>query len=114
MLADAGASYYWSKDSSTGSLALSFEKVVELQRNADIWLEIPFKSYEEVLAVDHRYGLFKAYRDSMVFNNFGRSNGMANDYWERGLCRPDLILKDLVSILHPELFEHKLLFYNKL
>lgn len=114
LLADAGASYYWSKDSSKGSLALSFERVVELQRDADIWLEIPFRSYEEVLAVDKRYGFFKAYKDSMIFNNLGLSNGMANDYWERGLCRPDLILWDLVTILHPELFDHKLLFYNKL
>jgi len=114
LLADAGASYFWDHDSSTGSLALSFEKVVEMQSEADIWIEAPFRTFEEISAVDQRYGVFKAYKDSMVFNNFGCSNGLANDYWEKGLCRPDLILMDLVEILHPDLLDHKLLFYKKI
>jgi len=114
LLADAGASYFWSQDTSRGSLSLSFEKVLKSQREADIWLEAPYHSFDEIVAVDERYALFKAYKDTMVFNNFGRSNGLANDYWEAGLCRPEEVLADLVEILHPELFSHSLLYYNKL
>jgi iron complex transport system substrate-binding protein len=29
--------------------------------------------------------------------------GGGNLYWERGTARPDLLLGDLVAILHPEL-----------
>jgi iron complex transport system substrate-binding protein len=64
LLYDAGAKYYWSKDSSAGSLALCFENVVQVQSDVDIWLEVPFKTYDEITAVDIRYGVFKAYKET--------------------------------------------------
>ena len=39
-----------------------------------------------------------------VFNNNLRTNAQgSNDYWESGAMHPDLILADLLHILHPEL-----------
>ena len=39
----------------------------------------------------------------------------ANNYYELGVLRPDLILGDLVAILHPELMaNHEFAFYLKL
>jgi iron complex transport system substrate-binding protein len=43
------------------------------------------------------------------------SLGGGNDYWERGVVRPDLILADLVKILHPEIDSSKdFNFYKKI
>ncbi len=39
---------------------------------------------------------------------------MGNDYWESGLLNPDLVLKDLMAIFHPEKFpEHEFYYYRK-
>jgi len=38
-----------------------------------------------------------------------------NDYWETGSLRPDLVLADLIKILHPDLLpEHELVFRRRL
>jgi iron complex transport system substrate-binding protein len=36
-----------------------------------------------------------------------------NDYWESGIVHPDVILADLVKILHPDLLpDHELYYYQ--
>ncbi len=114
LLRDAGASYFYNSDTTGGSLALSFEKVVEFQHDADFWIEVPFLSYRDMTAADSRYSIFKAVKTKNVYNNFGRAEGQANDYWETGMCRPDLLLKDLAAIFHPKIFDYKTVFYKKL
>jgi iron complex transport system substrate-binding protein len=43
------------------------------------------------------------------------SPGGGNDYWESGAINPQVILKDIASILHPELFEnYDLVYYRKI
>jgi len=51
-----------------------------------------------------------------LYNNNKRItlNG-GNDYWENGSVYPHIILKDIASILHPDLFEdNELYFYRKI
>jgi len=103
LLNDAGTNYKWANDSTTGSLALSFETVLEQQMNAPYWIEVPFKTKSELLASDERYAFFDAFKISALYHNMKRSNETGgNDYWEMGLCRPDEILADLIRIFHPE------------
>jgi iron complex transport system substrate-binding protein len=50
----------------------------------------------------------------MVFNNNLRSvPGGGNDYWESGVMHPDLVLADLVKILHPEISQGKEFYYYR-
>ena len=35
----------------------------------------------------------------------------ANDFWESAIARPDLILSDVIAILHPEILPDYQLFY---
>lgn len=37
-----------------------------------------------------------------------------NDYYESGIVRPDLLLRDLVRIFHPELVEEEFVYYKQL
>lgn len=117
LLADAGATYLWANDTSSGSQPLSFEEVFERAQNADFWLNPgSAKSLSELLQTDERFAQFAAFQKGNVFNNNKRLNeNGGNDYWETGVTNPHLILADLIKILHPELLpNHELFFYQQL
>jgi iron complex transport system substrate-binding protein len=117
LFADAGADYLWADDDSTGSQQLSFEEVFERAQGADFWLNTSsWKSLADGLAADERFAQFAAFQNGNVFNNNVRLNpNGGNDYWETGVTNPDLVLADLIRILHPELLpEHELYFYQQL
>ena len=57
--------------------------------------------------MDARFALFLAVRTGRVYNNNAKVNAAGgNDYWETGVARPDLVLADLISVIHPELEPH--------
>jgi len=105
-LRDAGATYHWDRTKApSGSLALSFEAVAPVALGADYWLQTgSLTTRAALLAQDARYAAFAPVRTNRVFNNNLRTNAQgSNDYWESGAMHPDLILADLLRILHPEL-----------
>jgi len=105
-LRDAGATYHWDRvKAPSGSLALSFEAVAPVALGADYWLQTGSLSTKAaLLAQDARYAAFAPVQRGRVFNNNLRTNAQgSNDYWESGAMHPDLILADLLHILHPEL-----------
>ncbi|MDW3195935.1 MAG: ABC transporter substrate-binding protein [Cytophagales bacterium] len=114
---DAGGSYTWSEDSTTSWLELSFESVFEKAREADLWIGMgSFSSLEEIATQDARYIDFTAYQKGKAFNYNNRQipDG-GNDFFESGYMRPDLVLADLIHIIHPELLpDHELYYFRKL
>ncbi|MDJ0366468.1 ABC transporter substrate-binding protein [Hymenobacter sp. H14-R3] len=113
-LRDAGATYQWNKTKSPqGSLALSFETVAPVALTADYWLHTGTATTKaEILAQDGRYAAFAPFKNGHLYNNNRRTNAQgSNDYWESGAVRPDLLLSDLIRILHPELVPTWQLYY---
>ena len=113
-LRDAGSTYAWDKTKSPqGSLALSFEAVAPVALTAEYWLQTGSASTKaEIIAQDARYAAFGPFINSQLYNNNRRTNAQgANDYWESGAMRPDLVLADLIKILHPELLPNWSLYY---
>ena len=113
-LRDAGATYQWDKTKSPqGSLALSFEAVAPVVLTADYWLQTGTATTKaEIAAQDTRYAAFDPFKTGRLYNNNRRTNAQgSNDYWESGAVRPDLVLADLIKILHPELLPTWQLFY---
>lgn len=113
-LRDAGAAYHWDRTTSpSGSLALGFEAVAPVALAAEYWLHTgSLTSKTGLLAQDARYAAFASVKAGRVFNNNRRTNAQgANDYWESGALRPDLVLADLIRILHPELLPRGALHY---
>ena len=54
-------------------------------------------------------------RTGYVYNCDRRINPSGgNDFWESGVVRPDLVLRDLVKIFHPELVDDEFVYYRKL
>jgi iron complex transport system substrate-binding protein len=37
-----------------------------------------------------------------------------NDYWESAVVNPDIVLRDLIKIFHPELVEEPFVYYKQL
>ncbi len=116
LINDAGGDYHYKNEKSTGSLPLSFEVILDDMMDADFWIGPRATSLKELEMMDERYTLFKAFKEGNVytFNKRMSENG-GNDYWESGMARPDLILKDVIRIFHPQLLpNHELYYYQKL
>ena len=116
-LTDANSNYLWKETSGTGSLSLSFESVLLKAENADIWIGPgQFTSLAEMSASNPHYSRFRAFKTKNVYSysaKKGKTGGVI--YYELAPNRPDLVLQDLVKILHPELLpNHKLYFFEQL
>lgn len=117
MLHDAGADFVANGDK--GASPLNFEQVLEIHANDDKWLNWMHQgvsSREALGRMNERYSLFKAFRTGEVYNHDKRLNAAGgNDFWESGVSRPDLLLKDLVKIFHPDLLpDYEMVYWRKL
>ncbi len=116
LVADAGGVYRWADDTHQASVALSFEAVFERAGEADVWFTsgLNWLTRADLLAANERYGAFKAFRERRVYNHNARLNEhKADDYWETGIIEPDVLLADVIKILHPDrLPNHRLKYYR--
>ena len=102
MLADAHCSYAFSADEHSGSLALPFETVLEKCGEADVWL-FRYDSKQtitraQLAAEQPGYGQLRPLREGRLYG----CNVMTSMFYEETPFRPDLLLQDFVTILHPE------------
>ena len=115
-ITNANGNYLWAKTKGTGSLSLSFEKVYSVAKNADIWFMDQYTTLEEIKNANPHYSQFKAFKTKNIYsfsNKKGKTGGVI--YYELAPNRPDLVLKDLVKIFHPELLpNYQLYFFEKL
>ena len=116
-LKDAKADYLWADTDGTGSLSLAFETVLDKAENADVWMGPgQFTSLKEMTDTNPHYAQFKAFKTKNVYSyssKKGATGGIL--YFELAPNRPDLVLKDLISIFHPELLPgYELHFFEKL
>ncbi|WP_435050501.1 ABC transporter substrate-binding protein [Formosa sp. S-31] len=117
LLKDANVDYLWASTAASGSLALNFETVFTKAQSADLWFNPSYyPSYEALEDANSHYGTFKAFKSKNIFTvstTTGATGGVL--YYEKGLSRPDLVLKDLIKIAHPELLqEYQLSFFKPL
>ncbi len=106
-LKDANVNYLWDDTTGNGSLALSFEVVLNKAKDADLWLSPSYyTSLEQLEKTNSLYTNFEAFKNKNIYsfsNTTGSTGGVL--YYELGTARPDLVLKDLIKICHPELLE---------
>ncbi len=101
---DAGADYVI-KNEDTGGSNIEFEQMYAMAANADYWRILNSYpdtfSYEALKASEPRNELFKAFREKHVIY----CNMKQTAYYESTPVEPDVVLKDLLAIFHPELVE---------
>ncbi len=104
LFADAGANYCFASEQASGSIPLTVESALLHFAKAEVWLNCNFDSREELLAANSHYALFTPFKEGKIYNfNRRRLPSGANDFWEGAVLRPDLLLADVIAILHPEL-----------
>ena len=116
-LRDAKANYLWKESKGFGSLGLPFEKVFEKGQNAEFWIAPgDFSSLKQMSESSSHYAEFASFKNKKVYSyavNKGSKGGIV--YFELASARPDLVLKDLIKIFHPELLpNYNPFFFKKL
>lgn len=108
LLKDAHVDYLWKESKGTGSLQLSFETVFVKAKNANIWLNPSnYSSLETLKNGSSQHAMFEAFKNKKVYtftNTTGKTGGVL--YYELGMSRPDLVLKDIIKICHPDLLKN--------
>ncbi len=117
LINDANGDYLWNDSEGTGSISLNLESVLDKGQTADFWIGPgQFTSLNQMTETHSVYSEFDAFKESNVFsftNKKGATGGVL--YYELAPNRPDIVLKDIIKILHPELLPtHELYFFSHL
>src|SRR5690606_27701623 len=113
-IADANGDYLWKDSEGTGSLSLNLESVLEKGQNAEVWIGPgQFTSLDEMKNNSRAYTQFKAFKNGNVYTYSMKKGATGGHlYFEIAPNRPDLVLKDIIKILHPSLLkDHELYFW---
>ncbi|MCM1450029.1 MAG: ABC transporter substrate-binding protein [Clostridiales bacterium] len=116
LIDDAGGSYVYDKNRGNASVAIDLEEAYRLVSAADMWINVGTAS-----TLDNVKGMCPKFTDALCFtrgevynNNRLTNESGGNDYFESGVVNPDIVLRDLIKIFHPELVEEDLVYYQRL
>jgi len=101
IIRDANGVYPFADDEHAGSLSLTAEEVIGNASDCDVWLikyhgKRPLSKHE-LLAEYHGYNKIKAFQTGTVF----QCNTTETPYFDEVSFRPDLLLREMMIILHP-------------
>lgn len=119
LISDAGGDYIYRKNTSSRSLPIDLEEAYVLTAQADLWLNAgSAASLGELKSQYPKFANTRCVRNGAVYNSNKRLNAAGgNDYWESGVVRPDVVLHDLIAIMHPEVLDESdrgLYYYQRL
>lgn len=116
LINDAGGNYILKENEELVSVPLSFEEVFIKAENVSYWINIsPHRSKKELLTLNPNYKKMKVFNSGKLYMINNREKDNANDYFESGVVRCDLVLRDYFKIFHPEdkIFSSEPLIYMK-
>lgn len=119
LIADAGGDYIYKKNTSNRSLPIDLEEAFLLTSQADMWLNAgSASSLGELKSQYPKFAGVRCVQNGEVYNcNKQMNQSGGNDYWESGVVRPDVVLHDLIAIMHPEVLaddDRELYYYQRL
>lgn len=115
MYADAGANYIFSSCKGSGSVPLSYEVVLDKAADADVWLlkynSPTDKTYASLLSDFAGYSHFAPYKERNIY----ACNTHRKHLFEETAFHPERLLRELISIFHPELLPgYTIRYYEKM
>lgn len=104
LIRDAGAEPYTCSVEGNTSQPIDTEQAYIWASEADVWLNVgACNTMEELTRQNPKFTDVKAVTEGRVYNNTLRQSPQGgSDFWESGVVRPDIILQDLVEIMHGE------------
>lgn len=113
-LADANAAYINRENNDSKAVPMSFEEVFSKSESARFWVNVGnHREKKELLQINPNYAKMNVFNNGQMFNVSAKERGKANDYFESGVVRADLVLKDYIRIFHPQLLPDYNLTYLK-
>jgi len=81
-----------------------------------MWLNVGMaNSLDDLKASCPKFTDTRCFKNGEVYNNNTRTNTAGgNDYYESAVVNPDIVLRDLVKIFHPELVQEECVYYKQL
>lgn len=116
LVKDAGGDYIYKKNTGNASLPIDLEEAYKLTSEADMWLNVGMaNTLDELRTSCPKFSDTRCFRNGSVWNNNLKTNAAGgNDYYESAVVNPDILLRDLVKIFHPELVEEDFVYYKQL
>lgn len=113
---DANASYILKNNNEKKAIPMSFEEVFVKSENAKFWINVGnHKTKSELLQINPNYAKMNVYKNGKLYAVTAKEKKKANDFFESGIVRADLVLKDYIAIFHPKLFpNYKLMYLQEL
>lgn len=114
LITDAGGAYVLPELGGNSSTAIDKEQAYMLASEADFWLNTGQSTdVAELLDQCPHFADTPPVREGHVYNNNLRlTPGGGNDFYESAVAHPDLVLSDLIGILHPELHNAPFVYYR--
>lgn len=116
MISDAGGEYIYTKNTGNTSKPIDIEEALMLVSEADYWINIGnLNSLEEVKKSFPKFQSAKCIIEDKLYNNNYRATfSGGNDCYESGIINPDIILRDMIKIFHPDLIKEEFVYYHQL
>ncbi len=116
LISDAGGDYIYKKNTGNTSLPVDLEEAYILTSQADMWLNVgTANSLDDIKTACPKFTDTRCFRNGDVYNNTLRTTaGGGNDFFESSIVNPDLVLRDLIKIFHPELVDEDFTYYKRL
>ncbi len=117
LIEDAGAEYIYKGNSTKETKPISVEEAYKLVLDTDFWLNTGamINSIGELRNQIPKFGDMPVVKRGNVYNNTARRTPMGgSDFWESGVVFPEIVLRDMIAIFHPEIVNDPLYFYMKL
>lgn len=116
LISDAGGVCIYDRNTGNASEPIALEEAYMLASKADVWINPGMaSSLDDVARMCPKFTDTRCFRNGYVYNNNARANEAGgNDYFESAIVNPDIVLRDLVKIFHPELVEADFVYYRRL
>ncbi len=113
-ISDANADYILKNNTEEKAVTMSFEEVFAKSGTVQYWINAGnHTSRKEMLSMNPFYCKLNVFNKGKIYVITGKERGQANDFFESGVVRSDLVLKDYIKIFHPELLPGYQLTYMK-
>ena len=116
LIADAGGEYIYPQNTSAESKPISLESALFLASQADFWINVnQAESLNQLKAENPKFSKVPAVVNHRVYNNTKRTTeSRGSDFWESGAVKADVVLHDMIKILHHNATTDSLYYYKQL
>lgn len=113
LIKDAGGEAFTAGKEGETTTPIGIEQAYTYAQHADFWLNVGgCKNMAELTNSNPLFASTRPIINHKVYNNIKRQRlSSGSDFWESGVVNPDIILEDLIKIMHPGLLPNETLHY---